>query len=182
MLFWLRFITKYCYRLQKEYGNVVSPRSVLDLFKHCHKRHWIQSTREASPAFMTGRARCFHRGTLCQPGKDQTHAPMFSYLYHTRATGSNRPQSYLCTGCKQPLLWALRARIGQGRNSGPHRLGRLCLGTLTVTDVPLPWLGPAVGGSAVLWEKCPQPHFHRKANKKAHLLVAPLLAKAAELS
>lgn len=42
MQLWWQFITKHCYRLQKEYENVVcSPCSVSDPFKHCCKRDWI---------------------------------------------------------------------------------------------------------------------------------------------
>lgn len=54
---------------------VPPPHSVLDLFKHCHKGHWIQSTGEASPAFMHKLHRqdkVLPHGHLCRPGKDQT--------------------------------------------------------------------------------------------------------------
>lgn len=116
-------------------------------------------------------------GHLCQPGKDQTHAPMFSYLYQTRATGSNRPQSYFCPGCKQALL-------------GCCVLAWARTGPLTPPD----WAGSAWGPPRSLvciscdpaqryWGRSPcSPISTGRHTRDAHLLVAALLAKAAELS
>ena len=122
------------------------------------------------------------QGTRASLGRTRVMQPIFSYLYHTRATGSNRPQSYLCTGCKQALLWALRARMGQGRTSAPHRLGRLCPGTLTVTMCISCDSAQQLVAQWYCGKSARSPISTGRQIRDAHLLVAPLLAKAAELS
>lgn len=136
MLLWLQFITKYCYRLQEEFGNAASPSSLSDLFKHCHKRHWIQCGEGGqllpSCTNCTGRARCFHMGIcarLTLPCSDICTTP--GQQPATSAQAENR----LSYGC-YVIAWARAGPLTSTDWAG-----------LMVTDVHLPWLGQAVGDS-----------------------------------
>lgn len=117
MLLWLQFTTKYCYRLQEGFGNSASPSSLLDLFKHCHKRHWIQCGEGGqllpSCTNCTGRARCFHMG-ICA----RLMHPCSVFVPHQ--CNSQRPLRRLKTGSLKGAAWL----HGPEQNLWPPRTGQ----------------------------------------------------------